>query len=168
MNLFRNRTLHKLIEKTEEWAYPAREQKRAGRQIRKGLNENGSGSFEDGVSRRKSVVGTQGGARGKGTINLIKNLMRHRVNIVNENIEYDQMSGESGEDDGDALRKMLQQRMQKDSTYQPKKKVKVHSGLEDSGEEDLERGDGSGEGEDDDEEWNGRTGGPIQLENNDG
>lgn len=31
MNLFRNRTLHKLIEKTEEWEYPVKERRRAGR-----------------------------------------------------------------------------------------------------------------------------------------
>ena len=88
--------------------------------------------------------------------------MRHRVNIVNENLEYDHMSGDSEEDESGVLRRMLQQRMQKDNIRGGRASRGDGAGLGDSNEEDLERGEGSGA---EDDEWNGRTGGPIQLEN---
>lgn len=60
---------------------------------------------------------------------------------------------------------MLQQRMQKDNMRGKRSGNQGEGGLGDSNEEDLERGEGSGE---EDNDWNGRTGGQVQLQNEDG
>ncbi len=85
--------------------------------------------------------------------------MKHRVNIVRQEIDYNELSGSEGGDDGERennLRRMLTQKMQKD---REERMGQGRSGLED--DEDLAVGDAV--------DWNNfKTGGPIQLEDEDG
>lgn len=108
MSLFRKRTLHKLIEETTSWEPTIPNSKRR-RDIKRG--SRGDADSGEGMSKNASSYLAQGGVRRQGTINLIKNLMKHRVNIVRNEIEYDEISeseGDGGADDGNHLRRMLQ------------------------------------------------------------
>jgi len=120
------------------------------------------------VSQHSSGGQSRGGNRRRGTVNLIKKMMRHRVNIINENIEIDQESDSGSGSEGDKLRRMLKKKMAKDNTYGGGRRQRKMDGSVD-GDADLERGnaqDDDGEGSDD---WNNfKTGGVIQLEKNDG
>ncbi len=102
----------------------------------------------------------------QGTINLIKNLMKHKVNIVNEYEEYDEFS-EDDESENTRLRRQLNDRLKKDSSKGKRKQVKVNAAAVDD-EADLNgrRSDSDGGAKND---WNNlRTGGPIQLLNEQG
>lgn len=165
MNLFRTRTLHKQIEDSVRWSYPAKLAKRPTR--RNGLGNDGTAADNSShLESRASKLGDNAGknyAR-RGTINLIKNLMRHRVNYVQTDVMLDSGSGsDSNESEGAKLRRALQKKVKKDSTFGNRPGRKVKGGIDDG--DDLERGDGS---EDDDDELNLRTGGAVMLEKNDG
>ena len=159
MTLFRKRTLHTLIEDTTSWQPRVNDTKR-----RRANNRRQGDDGSEIVSKQASNYQIAGGLRKQGTINLIRNLMKHRVNIVKQEIEYDEISeseslGDGQGEDGNHLRRMLQQKMQKE--VQSRLRAAGRSGLEDSDEEvDIDRGS---EGEDEDM-MNYRTGGPIQLE----
>ena len=71
----------------------------------------------------------------QGTINLIKNLMKHKVNIVNEYEEYDEFS-EDDESENTRLRRQLNDKLKKDSSKGKRKQVKVNAAGVDE-EEDL-------------------------------
>lgn len=171
MNLFRARTCYKMLEGSEKWSYPEKLQKRPTRRIKLGgAGNDGMQALEIEEHRlesQSSLGGRSGrGVRRQGTVNLIKKMMRHRVNIINENIEINEYSGSDDDSEGARLRRALKKKMAKDSTYGGRRQVKK-DGSVDGGDDDLERGNGSdGEGSDD---WNNfRTGGVIQLEKNDG
>jgi len=166
MNLFRERNLHKLIGQSDSWSYPPKLQKRPTRRGM-GAGKDGVQALEIDGSQEVNIDYENGSSRGrgtqrKGTVNLIKKMMRHRVNIINENIEINEYSDDE-ESEGAKLRRALKAKMDKDNTYGGRRQRRVDGGVDDG---DLERGDDDGEGSDD---WNNfRTGGPIQLENKDG
>lgn len=93
--------------------------------------------------------------------------MRHRVNIIQENIEINEVSGSDDGSEGDQLARMLRKKLEKDNTYAGRRPKRIVGGL--GSDDDLDRGDGAnGSGSEEDDWNNNKTGGVIQLENQDG
>lgn len=176
MNLFRERTLYKTMEDSQRWQYPQRVSKRPTRKYGAGRDGLQAFEIEENNEINLQSEGSQARLREgqyarRGTVNLIKKMMRHRVNIINQNIEINQESEDDSESgtESEKLRRALRKKLAKDSTFSGRRQRKVDGGV-DQGSDDLERGDNGSQGENGDEDdWNNfRTGGVIQLEKNDG
>ena len=95
----------------------------------------------------------------RGTINFLKNVIKHRVNIVNQHeTEYEDYFSEEGSDDSEGTR--MRKRLRRQLAMERRKNqrgVKVNAGGGGSDDShDLDR---------DDDDWNNfRTGGEVQLE----
>jgi len=89
--------------------------------------------------------------------------MRHRVNYIQQDVMINSdSSSDSNESEGAKLRRALRKKVKNDSTFnRPGRKIR-EGGIDDG--DDLERGDGS----EDDDEFNLRTGGAVMLEQKDG
>jgi hypothetical protein len=84
MKMARNSVIHRQIDASQKWNYPVKVQRRPARRAMGGDGNEGSAAqiheSLDAVNRLGDNAGA-GYAR-RGTINLIKNLLNHRVNKV--------------------------------------------------------------------------------------
>lgn len=158
MNLFRDRAMSKTLEDTQSWDYKLPKNQRNARQTRKSV-----------VDVSSSVGGGKSKQR-RGTINLIKNLMKHKVNIINEYEEHDEYSEDDDDDsENTRLRKQLRDKLRKDvgganggKGGNRKKQIKVNAAADVDGAGSGEDGNGSGSDGGDNDDWNNlKTGGPI-------
>lgn len=154
MKLFRERLLHKQIEMSTIWDYPAKVKKRPQRRFQTGKPMSIIAEEHSRLQARAERLGDNYGQKfaRRGTINLIKNLMKHRVQMVGEQLNLSTDSDvDSQASEGTKLRRMLQ------------RNARAQLGRNKRGgtEVDLERGSGSEEEESD--EGNYKTGGQVQL-----
>lgn len=96
MNVFRKTTLYKIIEETRDWKYkvPGARGRGDNSQLQGSNSRKAAGfSSHDDHSRSQtpnSLSGKKLGQQlaGRGTINLVKNIMRHRLSLqINEQDE---------------------------------------------------------------------------------
>jgi hypothetical protein len=159
MNLFRDRALSKTLEDTQSWDYRLPKNQRNVRETRKSVVDVSSG------------VGGGKSKQRRGTINLIKNLMKHKVNIINEYEERDEYSEDDDDDsENTRLRNQLRNKLRKDvqggnggnGGKGGKKQIKVNAAADVDGAGSGDDGNGSGSDGGGNDDWNNlKTGGPI-------
>lgn len=155
MKLFRDRLLHRQIESSTLWDYPAKVKKRPQRRFQTHKPMSIMKEEHSRIQARAERLGDNYGQKfaRRGTINLIKNLMRHRVQNAAEDLGMDLSSDsdiDSQASEGTKLRRMFERNA----------RAKLGRNKRGGTEVDLERGSGSEE-EDDSDNGNFKTGGQV-------
>ena len=156
MNLFRNTNLHKIIEVSKNWEY----RQPMVRNARRAITRKAGVHFDVDDDEGEPETNKNFKLKKRGTINFLKNVIKHRVNIVNQHeTEYEDYFSEEGSDDSEGTR--MRKRLRRQLAMERRKNqrgVKVNAGGGASDDShDLDRDDG--------DDWNNfRTGGEVQLE----
>lgn len=128
MNLFRNTNLHKIIEVSKDWEY----RQPMVRNARRAIHRKGGVHFDvDDNEGQPEPNNKQFALKKRGTINFLKNVIKHRVNIVNQHeTEYEDYFSEEGSDDSDAtkMRKRLRRQLAMERRKNNAARHKVHTG----------------------------------------
>jgi len=84
MKMARNSVIHRQIEASQKWNYPVRVKRSPARRALGGTgNEGSQASLHESLNVVNNLGDNAGGGYARrGTINLIKNLLNHRVNKV--------------------------------------------------------------------------------------
>lgn len=159
MNLFRNTNLHNIIEVSKNWEYKqpmVKEGLRRAIQRRQGVTFD----VDETEAPQEQHQNRQFVLKRKGTINFLRNVIMHRVNIINRHeTEYEDDFSEEMSDDSEGTRMRKRLRKQLALERQVRHKVKGGTGDPDDDEsQQLSR-------DDQQDDWNNfRTGGEVQLE----